>query len=369
MAPSTIPEGYVPEGRLGNDDSLLVTDPRVNQKLAVAMKAIGLDKAQPESPLTLKSPMEEIKEAIGQSEGPMQVMYDAADMSLPGDDKLPEVEHSRTTIKAEDGKDVTLHIFRVKGTEGEKRPCVLYSHGGGMTIINTFNPVHAQWCTSLAQAGVVAIMVDFRNAYTKDKHNPFPIGLNDCATAARYISEHKSEFGISKLILQGESGGGNLAIATALKAKKEGWVKGIDGVFGCIPYISNAWGWPKERLVKELPSAVASNGYFLGLKWMELMGHYYTPNEKDAVNPLAWPYHATEEDVKGLPPHFIVVDELDPLRDEGMAYYRKLTNAGVVVHAQMNLGLAHGTWLMMRKVLPEAHQAMVDAVVAFAKRV
>ena len=135
MAPSSsIPEGYVPEGRLGNDDSLLVTDPRVNRKLAAAMKAIGLDKAQPESPLTLKSPMEEIKEAIGQSEAPMQMMYDAADMSLPGDDKLPPVDHSKTTIKAEDGHEMTLHVFRVKGMEDKDLPCVMYSHGGGMSM-------------------------------------------------------------------------------------------------------------------------------------------------------------------------------------------------------------------------------------------
>ncbi|KAK5112714.1 hypothetical protein LTR62_003812 [Meristemomyces frigidus] len=370
MSSSTgIPAGYVLEGRLGNDDAMLVSDPRINRKLAEIMKAVGLDKRQPDSKLSISSPLEEIRAAVAQSEPPMQGMYDMMDMSLPGDDKEAKVEHSVTTIKGEDGHEIKLHVFRQAGMEGTGLPCVMYTHGGGMTIINTFNPVHERWCKSLALGGVVAIMPDFRNAYTKEAHNPFPIGLNDCVAAARYIADHKSEFGISKLVLQGESGGGNLAIATALKANKEGWVKSINGVYGAVPYISNAWGWPKERLVKELPSTIASDGYFLGVKWMELLGHYYTPDPKSAVDPFAWPYHATDDMVKGLPEHYLAMDELDPLRDEGKAYYQKLTRNGVKVAGHVNLGMAHGTWLIMRQNLWEVNQAMVDSVVAFAKRV
>jgi hypothetical protein len=127
-------------------------------------------------------------------------------------------------------------------------------------ILNTINQIHVAFCESLARAGLVVVMVDFRNAYLKGKHNPFPIGLNDCAAAAKHVGENKSEFGMSKLITYGESGGGNLALAIALKAKKEGWINLIDGVYGNIPYISNGWGWPEERRIKELPSTVASDG-------------------------------------------------------------------------------------------------------------
>ena len=99
------------------------------------------------------------------------------------------------------------------------------------------------------------------------------------------------------------------------------------------------------------------------------MGHYYTPNEKDRTNPLAWPYHATEEDVKGLPPHYLAMDELDPLRDEGLAYYHKLTAAGVTVAAHVTLGVAHGSWGIFRQAIPEIYQSQVDSIAAFAKRV
>ena len=50
----------------------------------------------------------------------------------------------------------------------------------------------------------------------------------------------------------------------------------------------------------------------------------YDPSGANATNPLAWPYHATVEDLEGLPPHVVSVNELDPLRDEGLAYFRKL---------------------------------------------
>ncbi|TKA71851.1 hypothetical protein B0A55_09828 [Friedmanniomyces simplex] len=360
---------YKPEGRLGDDSMELASDPRTNRKLLQVLNAMGMDRRQPAPELTITSSMDDITAFMAQCDTSFQGMYDQLPNNLPGDEHQPKVDRSVKTIKGVDGNDIDLHIFRKAGTEGETLPGVVYTHGGGMTIINTINPIHVRLLTSLALAGVVAIAVDFRNAYTKGKHNPFPAGLNDCAAGVQYVAAHKSELGVGKLILQGESGGGNLALATTLKAKKEGWLDSIDGTYASIPYISYAWGLPEERLLKELPSTVANNEYFLSRKMMTLMGHYYTPSEKDSTNPLAWPYHATEDDVKGLPPHYLVMDELDPLRDEGMAYYRKLSAAGVSVAAHVNLGTAHGSWGIFRQAIPEFYGAAIDSIAAFAKRV
>ncbi|KAK3646289.1 hypothetical protein LTR56_008640 [Elasticomyces elasticus] len=360
---------YKPEGRLGDDSMTLGTDPRTNRKLLHVLKGMGMDARQPAPVLTMSSPMEDITAFIGQNDTAFQGMYDMLPNDLPGDKDEPKVDHSTKTIKGVDGNDIAIHIFRKAVTEGETLPALVYTHGGGMTIINTINPVHVRLLTSLALSGLVAIAVDFRNAYTKEGHNPFPAGLNDCAAGVQYVAAHKSELGIGKITIQGESGGGNLAIATTLKAKKEGWLDAIDGTYASIPYISNAWGWPEEKLLKELPSVVASNEYFLSRKMNTLMGHYYTPNEKDSTNPLAWPYHATVEELKGLPPFYVAVDELDPLRDEGMAFYHKLSAAGVDVAAHMNLGVAHGSWGIFRQAIPEFFDAAVASIAAFAKRV
>ena len=91
-----------------------------------------------------------------------------------------------------------------------------------------------------------------------------------------------------------------------------------------------------------------------------------TQTDENAENPLAWPYFATEAELAGLPPHVISVNELDPLRDEGMAYYRKLIAAGVPVVGRVNLGLTHGAELIFRQAVPEDYFATVQDIKRFA---
>ena len=63
----------------------------------------------------------------------------------------------------------------------------------------------------------------------------------------------------------------------------------------------------------------------------------------NARNPLAWPSFATREDVEGLPPTVISVNECDPLRDEGIAFYRLLMDSGVSARCRQMMGACHGS--------------------------
>jgi len=63
----------------------------------------------------------------------------------------------------------------------------------------------------------------------------------------------------------------------------------------------------------------------------------------EAGDPLAWPLFATEEDVAGLVPTVISVNECDPLRDEGIEFYRLLLQAGVPARCRQVMGTIHGT--------------------------
>jgi len=316
------------------------------------------------------SSLEEISELMSEFEnGIMQIYNGAIPLDLPTDKDEPEIKMTVETIKGGDGQDMKVYVYRPASQGNEKLPCVVYTHGGGMTVITTQNPVHDRWCRSMAVNGVVVIMPDFRNAYTKDVYSHFPKGLNDCTAAVKWASANRDDLKISKLITQGESGGGNLAIALSLKANKEGWVDEIAGVYALVPYISNLWGIPEERKLKELPSLVENHGYFLNCHASAFMGHFYTPTDEDQTNPLAWPYHATEADMKGLPPHVVVMDELDKLRDEGISYARRLVKAGVPTKSAVNLGTVHGTSLLFRQTLPEMHRGIAREVAAFAKEV
>jgi acetyl esterase/lipase len=91
----------------------------------------------------------------------------------------------------------------------------------------------------------------------------------------------------------------------------------------------------------------------------------YDPTGENAENPLTWPYFATDDDVAGLPPHVITVNEFDPLRDEGIAYSRLLQRAGVPVVGRVNLDLTHAAD-SFRAAVPGAYKAAVRDIRGFA---
>jgi acetyl esterase/lipase len=381
---------YSQPGRLGNPDMSLETDPRTSPNILKALRPFGLGGNVPVSKLPETWSIESLTDYVAKSDAAIGYMYESIENDLPTDANEPAVDISEKTIKGVDNNDVKLYIYKPAGTK-DPLPAVLYSHGGGMvsvpmslifsksyflqprfksnTLDQVINPTtakpHRRWVQSLAVQGVVAILVDFRNAYTAAGHNPFPAGLNDCASAAQYVAAHKADLGVSSIVLQGESGGGNLAIATAMKANREGWVEQIDGVYGIVPYVSGAYHWPRERMLKELPSLIENDGYLLGVQSTGAMAYYYGPD--DLENPHAWPYHATVEELRGLPPVMLDMNELDPLRDEGLVLYRKLGAAGVQVSAKVTAGVPHGASLVFRKEAPEVHNAAVRDIVAFAK--
>lgn len=94
-------------------------------------------------------------------------------------------------------------------------------------------------------------------------------------------------------------------------------------MYAQVPFIYSGYDTPHPGL----PSLIENEGYFIGPSVMTLMATLYDPAGEYATNPLAWPYFADSGDLEGLPPHVITTDELDPLRDEGLAYLRALQPA------------------------------------------
>ena len=115
------------------------------------------------------------------------------------------------------------------------------------------------WRGESAATGMVVVGVEFRNGGGKLGNHPFPAGLNDCASGVEWTAANKERLGISHLIVSGESGGGNLALATALKARQDGWSSDIAGVYAQCPYISNGYANPPAALT----SLTENDGYFL----------------------------------------------------------------------------------------------------------
>lgn len=191
----------------------------------------------------------------------------------------------------------------------------------------------------IAANGVAVAMVDFRNCEmpsSSPEVAPFPAGLNDCVSGLKWLSNSAKTLGIEpgKITIAGESGGGNLAIATAMKLKQGGVLHLINGIYAMCPYIAGKW--PQAHL----PSSVENNGLLLSLHSNQ-GAMIYGIEQYEAQNPLAWPSFASEGDVKGFPPTIISLNECDPLRDEGLEFYRLLLNAGVPARCRQVMGTCH----------------------------
>ena len=351
------------EGRLAQPDTDLSADPRMNPSLLATLSGFGLAANGAPAPITRADSEHDRRAFIAQSEDAFEGLYEALQEDAPGGD--PDVSHTTETITGVDGNEIILHIYRPTGST-ETLPCTVYVHGGGMTILTAYNQVHRHWCEDLAATGMVAIGVDFRNAGGVRGPFAFPAGLNDCSSAVAWVHANRSKLGISTIVLQGESGGGNLVLATALKAKQDGVLDAIDGVYAMVPYISGGYGWDSDRKLSELPSLVENDGYYIECSMMDMLVAAYDPTGENAENPLSWPYFATNDDLEGLPPHVISVNELDPLRDEGKVYFRKLMQAGVSVYGRVNLGLTHAADSTFRKAVHETYAATTADIKRFA---
>jgi len=225
-------------------------------------------------------------------------------------------------------------VIRPDGADGV--PGVYYIHGGGMQVMSCYDGNYRAWGRIIAANGVAVAMVDFRNALSPssvEEVAPFPAGLNDCVSGLKWFVEQAPTFGVDpkRIIVAGESGGGNLTLATGLKLNRDGDIGLIRGLYALCPYIAGRWPLPQH------PSSTENNGILLDLH-NNHGAMAYGIDELENENPLAWPGFATEEDVKGLPPVYISVNECDPLRDEGVEFYRLLLRAGQSARCRTVMG-------------------------------
>ena len=238
-----------------------------------------------------------------------------------------------------DGNTVKVQYIRMN--DNEPRACVYYIHGGGMQSMSCFDGNYRAWGRVIAGRGVAVAMVDFRNALTPSSAPevaPFPAGLNDCVSGLYWLAANaeKLNVDVERIIIAGESGGGNLTLATGMKLLRDGNIDYVQGLYALCPYIAGSWPLPEN------PSSTENNGILLNLH-NNRGAMAYGIEEFERKNPLAWPGFATEDDVRGLPHVVVSVNECDPLRDEGVNFYRLLLRAGVPATCRQVMGTIHAT--------------------------
>jgi acetyl esterase len=270
--------------------------------------------------------------------------------------------HTEKIISQPDGNTISLQVTRPDNDE--TLACVYYIHGGGMAALSCYDGMYRGWGKIIAANGVAVVMVDFRNSVSPSSAPevaPFPAGLNDCVSGLKWVVANAASLGVdpARIVVAGESGGGNLTLATGLKLKQDGDLGLITGLYALCPYIAGQWPTP------ECPSSSENNGILLDLHNNRgAVG--YGIEAFHARNPLAWPSFATVDDVRGLPRTVISVNECDPLRDEGLNFYRLLLKAGVPARGRQVMGTMHGTEVFTI-ACPEISRDTARDLAAFCK--
>ena len=148
---------------------------------------------------------------------------------------------------------------------------------------------------------------------------PFPAGLNDCVSGLKWVATTPTRLNIDpeRIVVAGESGGGNLTLATGLKLKRDGDLGLIKGLYALCPYIAGQWPRRSARR-RSRTTASCSTCTTTAAPWATA--------SRPSTSATRWPGRPspTVEDVTGFPPTVINVNECDPLRDEGINFYRLL---------------------------------------------
>ena len=340
--------------------SKLTEDPRIDPRIKTLFGAFEIP--TPENANSREELLARVNtdEAIAIHEGLKQFldMCDTEEIAPSGGLSISTKELKSNP----DGNSINIQFIRPDAQED--LPCVYYIHGGGMQSMSCYDGNYKAWGRIIAQQGVAVAMVDFRNALIPSsvpEVEPYPAGLNDCVSGLKWVAANSRDLGIDsdQIIIAGESGGGNLTLATGLRLKQEGLVRLIKGLYALCPYIAGIW--PLE----ENPSSIENNGILLDLH-NNNGAMAYGIEELERRNPLAWPGFCTSEDVRGLPPTMISVNECDPLRDEGINFYRLLIAEGVPAGCRQVMGTIHGTEIFPM-TCPEMSRETARSIADFCK--
>lgn len=241
----------------------------------------------------------------------------AGNALIPPGPEIAEVRDLKVTVR--DG-EIGARLY----APADAPATIVWFHGGGWVVADLES--HDAMCRILADAsGCRVVSIDYRLA----PEHAFPTPLDDCWDALRWAAR---EFGSGPVVVGGDSAGGNMAAVCAVRARDAG---GPSLAMQILVY-------PVTDADFETESYVLHGGddTLMGRREMIWFFDHYTGAGADRSDPEISPLRY--RDLSGLPPAIVVTDEYDPLRDEGLAYARRLREAGVEVVDHHYEDMMHG---------------------------
>jgi acetyl esterase len=266
----------------------------------------------------------------------------------------PEVADKWITVPAPVG-DVKVRIVKPPRSTSPL-PTILYMHGGGWILGNA--GTHDRLVRELA-VGVNAAVVFVE--YDRSPEVRYPVAIEQGYATARWIVAEGATEGLdtTRLAVAGDSVGGNMAAALTILAKQRGDVR----------FVHQSLYYPVTDAAQNTASyREFADGPFLTAKGMAWFWDAYLPDRDRRAEITASPLRATLDDLRGLPPALLIVDENDVLRDEGEAYARRLTQAGVHTTSLRINGTLHDFMMLNPVRETQATTAAIEEAVQVLRK-
>lgn len=259
----------------------------------------------------------------------------------PPESLLPVDGMEEIEVEYQHGR-VPLRIYR---PVGKPIGILHYIHGGGWSVGDLAMVDHTarRLCNGLS-------MVIVTSTYRLAPENPFPAGFDDSLAAARWVQAHRSDLGGDSLptVIGGDSAGGNLAAAVAIEMR-EAEEPTFDIQLLLYPAVDlRPSSANYESRLRDADPTLRTD--MLKVYLADYVGEADTSDRR--ISPLA------AGDLSNLPPALIVVQSVDPLHDEAVAYADCLREAGVAVELLEFDNLTHG-FVHLSALIPAAAKATV----------
>lgn len=262
---------------------------------------------------------------------------------VPRRDVHPEVRSQDLVIDGPGGP-IPARVYQPPAERDTPLPVIVFIHGGGWSVgdLDTYDGMARR---HVVGADAVVVSIDYRLA----PEHPYPAAVDDAWAATLWVAENAADLGAdpNRVVVVGDSAGGNLAAVVAQLARDAG---GPRIVFQLLWY-------PSTTFDTSLPSFTENaNAPILDIDGCKGCTRWYIGDLdlSDMPSTLA-PAHA--KDLTGLPPAYIAVAGHDPLRDDGMRYAELLAAAGVPVELHNAQTLVHG-YVGYDGVVPAATEAV-----------
>jgi acetyl esterase len=247
-------------------------------------------------------------------------------LPLPMPEPLAMARVTNRRIPAPEA-EIPVRIYHPRAAAG--LPILVYYHGGGWVLGSL--ETHDTIARALAAAAdCIVVSVDYRLA----PEHPFPAAITDSVAAARWVGASAAELGgdSSRICVGGDSAGGNIATVVAAALRDAGGP----------PLAGQLLIYPATRLRAPREGSLVSNaqGYFLTTADVDWFEDHYLGKTIDAADPRVSPLLAG--DLSRLPPALLITAQFDPLLDQGAAYARRLSEAGVDCTYVEYEGAIHG---------------------------